>query len=84
MAKAVDDARQNAEVLARAAGVKLGAVRTLNGSSAAPPMPMYRRSMVMADAVAAAPPPPEETYQTGDMKFSASVSAEYDLLVTGD
>jgi uncharacterized protein YggE len=81
MAKAVEDARQNAEVLARAAGVKLGAVRTLNGSSAAPPMPMYRRSMAMADAVAAAPP--AETYQTGDMKFSASVSAEYDLLVSG-
>ena len=81
MAKAVEDARQNAEVLARAAGVKLGAVRTLNGSSAAPPMPMYRRSMVMADAAAAAPP--AETYQTGDMKFSSSVSAEYDLLVSG-
>lgn len=82
MAKAVVDARQNAEVLAHAAGVKLGAVRTLNGSSAAPPLPMYRRTMAMADAVAAAPP--EETYQAGAMKFSASVSAEYDLLVSGD
>jgi uncharacterized protein YggE len=41
---------------------------------------MYRSKMVMADA-AAAPPAPEASYQPGEMKFSASVSAEYDLLV---
>ena len=80
MAKAVEDARLNAETLARAAGTRLGPVRTLNGSASAPPMPMYRRAMVMAD-MAAAPPAPEATYQAGDMKFSASVSAEYDLVV---
>ena len=34
--------------------------------------------MAMADAKAA----PEATYQAGEMKFSASVNAEYDL-VTG-
>ena len=62
MAQAVEDARLNAETLARAAGAKLGAVRTLNGSASAPPMPMYRRTMAMADAAAA---PPEETYQAG-------------------
>jgi uncharacterized protein YggE len=78
MAKAVEDARLNAETLARAAGAKLGPVRTLNGSSSAPPMPMYRRGAVMADAAMA----PEATYQPGDMKFSAAVNAEYDLVVT--
>jgi len=78
MAKAVEDARLNAETLARAAGAKLGPVRTLNGSSSAPPMPMYRRGAVMADAAMA----PEATYQPGDMKFSATVNAEYDLVVT--
>jgi hypothetical protein len=77
MALAVQDARLNAEALARAAGVRLGAVRTLNASASAPPMPMYRMSAAMADAAA----PPEATYQTGDMKFAASVSAEYDLAV---
>lgn len=83
MAKAVQDARLNAETLATAAGAKLGPVRTLNGSSSGPPMPMYRRGpMVMADAMAAAPP--AETYQPGDMKFSAAVNAEYDLLVVSD
>jgi hypothetical protein len=80
MTKAVEDARLNAETLATAAGTRLGPVRTLNGSASAPPMPMYRRTMAMAD-MAAAPPAPEATYQAGEMKFSASVSAEYDLLV---
>ena len=82
MAKAVEDARLNAETLAKAAGVRLGPVRMLNGSSSAPPMPMYRRGpMVMADAASA---PPAETYQPGEMKFSATVNAEYDLLVVSD
>lgn len=82
MAKAVEDARMNAETLARAAGVKLGPVRMLNGAGSAPPMPMYRRGpMVMADAAEAQP---AETYQPGEMKFSATVSAEYDLLVNSD
>lgn len=77
MTKAVHDARQNAETLARAAGVKLGAVRVLNASASGPVVPMYKSRMVMADAAAA----PEATYQPGDMKFNANVSAEYDLVV---
>jgi len=82
MAKAVEDARLNAETLAKAAGARLGPVRTLNGASSSPPMPMYRRGpMVMADAAAA---PPAETYQPGEMKFSAMVNAEYDLLVVSE
>ena len=82
MAKAVEDARLNAETLARAAGAKLGPVRTMNGSSSAPPMPMYRRGAVMADMAAAAPP--AETYVPGEMKFNATVNVEYDLLVNSD
>jgi uncharacterized protein len=76
MAKAVEDARLNAEALARAAGVKLGAVRSLAGSGSAPPVPLARATMAMADAEMA----PEATYQPGEMKFSANVNAEYDLL----
>jgi uncharacterized protein YggE len=78
MALAVQDARLNAEAVARAAGVQLGAVRTLNASASAPPMPMYRMA---ADMAAAPPPQPEATYQTGEMTFNATVSAEYDLVV---
>jgi uncharacterized protein YggE len=81
MTLAVQDARLNAETLAQAAGVGLGAVRTISASGAPPVMPMYRSKMVMADA-AAAPPAPEASYQPGEMKFSTSVSAEYDLVVT--
>jgi len=78
MARAVEDARLNAETLARAAGAKLGPVRTLGGSSSAPPVPVYRRTAVMADAAA---PAPEAAYQPGEMKFSAVVNVEYDLSV---
>jgi len=74
----VQDAKLNADTLATAAGAKLGAVRTLNAQSNAGPMPMYRRSVAMAADVAAAPP--AETYQAAEMKFTASVSAEYDLI----
>lgn len=79
MALAVQDARANAEAIATAAGVKLGAVRTLNASSSPPPMPMYR--MAVASDMAAAPPPAESTYSAAEMTFSATVSAEYDLTV---
>jgi uncharacterized protein YggE len=77
MSLAVQDARLNAEALARAAGVRLGPVRALNGSASGPPMPMFRSRVAMADAAA----PPEATYQPGEMRFNASVNAEYDLLV---
>jgi uncharacterized protein YggE len=77
MTLAVQDARLNAETLARAAGAELGAVRTLNASSSPPQVPMYR----MAADMAAAAPQPEATYQAGDMTFTASVSAEYGLII---
>jgi uncharacterized protein YggE len=78
MAKAVQDAKLNADTLATAAGARLGPVRSLNGQSNAMPMPMYKgRAVAMAADVAAAPP---ETYQAAEMKFNASVSAEYDLI----
>jgi uncharacterized protein YggE len=77
LAKAVEDAGLNADTLARAAGATLGPVRTLNGATSAPPVPMFRRQVAMADAAMA----PEASYQAGEMKFSASVNAEYDLLI---
>lgn len=82
MTKAVEDARLNAETLSRAAGTRLGPVRTLNGSASAPPMPMYRRGAIAMAEMAATPP--AETYEPGEMKFNAVVNAEYDLLVNGE
>jgi uncharacterized protein YggE len=72
------DAKLNAETLARAAGVKLGPVRALNASASGPVVPLYKARMAMAADAAMAP---EATYQPGEMKFSANVSAEYDLVV---
>jgi uncharacterized protein YggE len=78
MTRAVQDARLNADTLARAAGARLGTVRTLNASTTGPVVPVYRGKMAMAEASLA----PDATFQAGDMKFSAIVSAEYDLVVT--
>jgi uncharacterized protein YggE len=78
MTKAVEDAKLNAETLAAAAGVKLGAARSINGSATPPPLPVYRSKVMMAADAAVAP---EETYQAGEMKFTAMVNAEYDLVV---
>jgi uncharacterized protein YggE len=82
MALAVKDARLNAEALAGAAGARLGAVRSLAASSSPPVMPMYRAEMMKADAMVAAAPP-EQTYQPGDLRFRAQVSAQYDLIPGG-
>ena len=80
MAKAVADARLNAEALVKAAGGRLGPVRNMSASSnaAAPPMPFMRMQAAGAEARDAA-----ETYQSGQMNFTASVQIEYDLAVDG-
>jgi uncharacterized protein YggE len=75
LAKAVVDARQNAEVIAKAAGAKLGTARTINANTefTPPPMPMVRA--VAMDAKAAGAP-----YQSGEMTFNATVNVQYDLI----
>jgi uncharacterized protein YggE len=75
LAKAVVDARQNAEVIAKAAGAKLGAARTINANTefTPPPMPMVR-AMAMEAKAAGAP------YQSGEMTFNATVNVQYDLI----
>jgi uncharacterized protein YggE len=78
MTKALEDARLNAEALARAAGAKLGQPRMLAASGGTPPVPLYRARLAQMDMAAAQ----EATYQAGDMKFSASVNAEYDLITS--
>lgn len=77
LAKAVEDAKANAEVVAKAAGAKLGAARAISANSAyvPPPMPMQRKVMAMEASDAA------QTYQSGQMTFTGNVQIEYDLLV---
>ncbi|HEY6643010.1 SIMPL domain-containing protein [Povalibacter sp.] len=79
LAKAVDDARLNAEAVAKAAGARLGAARTISASSGYVPVPVMSRmkSMAMADSAGAA-----ESYQSGQMTFNGNVQIEYDLIVS--
>jgi len=80
LTKAVDDARLNADALARAAGAKLGPVQSISAAGTMP-VPMYAQK---AMSVAAAPPMADEadqSYQPSEMKFTANVSAQFELLV---
>ena len=68
--EAVADARAKAELLALAAGVKLGAVLSISDAGAmTDPAPMYR------DAVAASPVP----VQGGELGLIANVSVTYEI-----
>ena len=77
LARAVADARLNAEALVKAAGAKLGAVRSLSAAQEPPVMPLYRQSMMMAKA---ADQSAEQSYAAAQMKFIATVNAQYDLM----
>jgi uncharacterized protein YggE len=76
LARAVGEARANASVIARALEVGLGSARTAtqNGSGGRPPVPTMRVAMAAAGAPAA------ETYQTGELTFSATVTVSFDLV----
>ena len=78
LAQAVDDARLNADALARAAGVRLGPVQSLSTTGTMPVPIFAKRGM----AVAAAPmaDAAEQSYQPSEMKFTATVSAQFALL----
>jgi uncharacterized protein len=77
LAKAVADARQNAEVIAKAAGAKLGNARTINANTefSQAPVPMVRAMAMEAKAAGGAP------YQSGEMTFNATVNVQYDLIL---
>ncbi len=79
LAKAVEDARLNAETVAKAAGARLGSARTISASSGFVPVPVMSRMKTMAmaaDSAGAA-----ESYQSGQMTFTGNVQIEYDLVV---
>lgn len=72
--QAVADARRKAEILARAAGVELGPVRTISESSnIGGPQPMFRgRAMAMAA-------PMEVPVSAGEQEMTVSASVVFDL-----
>ena len=79
LALAVADARSNAAVIARTLGGSVGAARSVASSGVATPprpMPMATRTAMASTDAGAAP----ESYQSGELSFSASVSASFDLV----
>lgn len=76
---AVEDARRNADVLARAVGMAVGPARNVqgNGFSPGPPMPM---AMARQDVAAAPPVESPQTYQTGELVFGATANVTFDLV----
>jgi len=79
LANAATDARKNAETLAETLGVTLGPVLQIDAdNNPSPPRPMMRataEAMVMSDAAQA-----PATYNAGDIRIDASLSAEFMLL----
>ena len=71
LAKAVADARLNAEALAKAAGRSLGAITTIvDGGAVGGPEPMYRAEAQAADASTPIVPGEQETSATVSVTFS--------------
>jgi uncharacterized protein len=79
LAKAVEDAKANADAVAKASGNKLGAARTISASSGFQPPPIPMRAKAMGAAMAAADA--SQSYQSGQMSFTGTVQIEYDLIV---
>ena len=75
LAKAADDARMNAEVLAKTLDAKLGEVRSIVTTHVGvqPPIrPMARAAMAEAKGG-------PDTYQSGEIQFIANVTVEFEL-----
>lgn len=81
LVKATEDARAKAQLLADTLGVKLGAIRSISANDSAPPPVMYK---VMAMRAMAAPEADsgnaEMGFSGGEIKYSANVSADFDLV----
>lgn len=76
LARAAEDARANADQLARTMGVKLGRLHALSSSGAdGVPRPMHMEMRMKAMGG----DEPSQAYQAGEMTFSAAVTAEFDL-----
>lgn len=76
LARATEDARDNARVLAKSFGVTLGPVIRIDAvSPSSPPRPMLRAQQ---DAMAAAELAPE-TYKAGDIRFDAAINVVFAL-----
>lgn len=81
LVKATEDARAKAQLLADTLGVKLGAVRSISANDNPPPPIMYKAMAMRGMAADAAVSGNEQMgFTTGEIKYSANVNADFDLI----
>lgn len=81
LVKATEDARAKAKLLADTLAVKLGPVLRLNAQDAAapPPYPMVKAMAVRSDTAESGNQ--EMGFSAGEIRYAASVSADFELIV---
>ncbi len=82
LARATEDAQAQAKVVAEALGLKLGLPRTLNANSQPynPPMPKAMMMRASADAAPEMSGNEQMGFTAGQLRATASVTAEFELL----
>lgn len=81
LVKATEEARSKAQLLADTLGVKLGTVRNLSANDNPSPPVMYKAMAMRAMAADAAPSGNEQMgFTAGEIKYNATVSADFDLI----
>ena len=79
LVKAAEDARGKAQLLAETLGAKLGAVHSVSASDGGAPPPVMYKVMAMR-AEAAGDANAEMGFSAGEIKVTATVNADFDLL----
>src|SRR3954471_10509143 len=80
LGKAVEDAHANAEAVAKAAGARVGAPRVISATSGFVPAPVPMQLKVTAARMEASDA--SQSYQSGQLGFTANVQVEYELIVS--
>lgn len=80
LTRAALDAKSKAQLLADTLGVRLGALHTLNAHEASAPPPMPKMMAMRAEA-AFDSGNQEMGFSPGEIRYSAGVNAEFDLIV---
>ncbi len=80
LVKAAQDAQARAKLLAETLGMKLGAVHQINGSDSGPPPPMPKVMMMRGAMASDAGGNAEMGLSPGELRYSASVQADFELL----
>ena len=78
LVEATQDAEARAKLIASTLGMKVGMVHTVSASEAGPPPPMPKMAMMRADAAGGGNE--QMGLNAGELRFSASVNAEFELL----